>query len=289
MADDWFEKFCAGELKGKFANFLNPIGIFLSISIFIAIGIGFLYLFVTQVPFVKDIVKSETFIFIFLIYATGFLVAFIPVFISLLVNLIKFNSIYRQNMRLLLCKVTPLGVIQEYDSPEHPTFSAAIKEFLFSGLALAFSCLLSWIQVLLWLVSILTRGWSWIFTPGQIKLYRWKISNIPFSRAEDFLKYAQEVGFASQSSTIFSKTVEELSKKSERLTESFAENIFLDSTSPGSRYFLVERYVEAAKRLTKEQNDSVVIHPRFWAISQNELSALRAIDMYPGQFFRETR
>jgi hypothetical protein len=113
---------------------------------------------------------------------------------------------------------------------------------------------------------------SWLFTPPAIRLYRWKIKNIPFERAEDFLKFSQKEGFTTHSQYL--KTLDKLSEKSDILTQIFAYKVFGDRTA------WANKYVNEARRLTKEEHDNVVIHPRFWAIPQDDVHARIAIRKY---------
>lgn len=211
-----------------------------------------------------------------LIYAAGYIVAFLLYVIMLLPKLFSYNSTYSNNLRLILVKKHDFGQTGNYFQPEAVSFWNALKEFGFSVLLFLFVSLLSWITVLL---SCFVSVWvcvSWLLTPSSVKTYRWKLKNIPFHRAEDLLKHSQEHGFVTTSEQLFAKTLEDFANRSEILTRRYAEWVF------GKDREKVEEYVNEARHLTKEVHDSVVIHPRFWAIPQNKDDAEKALYVIRG-------
>jgi len=196
---------------------------------------------------------SETFWLIFYVYLAGYVIAFFMGMFALIRRLFSFNSIHRRNLRLILIKNTFLGRMEEYEEPEDSSFMRSLKEFGLGIFLHLFNSLLSWIQVLISLFVDAKAVITWLLMPSTIRAYQWKIKNIPFKRAEDFLKFSQSEGFTSHSDQLMNKTLEELSKKSERLTQIFATKVFGDDEAK------IERYVSEARRLTREENDSVVI------------------------------
>lgn len=218
---------------------------------------------------------SDTIKFLLILYASGFVLSFIIGVISLIPGLFSYNSIHQQNLRLILCRISVLGKTEDYEEPKPHTFKNAFKEFGVSVVLHLFSSLFSWIQVAITSFVYVKFLISWVFTPPAIRLYRWKVRNIPFHRAEDLIKFSQEAGYTTQSEKLLLKSIDEISKKSEALTATFAKIVFKDEKEADS-------YVREALRLSKEDYDSVVVNPRFWAIHQNEFSARFAINSKGG-------
>jgi len=247
------------EFWGSFALYGTAIAIVAGVSAFNA-------LFPKFFPFLRKIAPL-----LLIIYGTGYVFAFFLSASALVVGLFSFNSIHKKNLRLILMKETLLGRLDEYDEPEAVLLKAWFKEFGFCVLFICLNSLLSWLQVFLTVFVFLKNLIAWIMTPSAIRLHRWKLRNIAFQRAEDVLERFRAEGFMPESDLIWEKGLKELSEKSERLTEAYAQKVFNGDREK------VEDYVGRARRITREQNDSVVIHPRFWAIPQSEYSAQSAV------------
>jgi hypothetical protein len=238
---------------------------------------------VALIVYVLDGVKtlighlSETTKNYIFIYIAGYAVAFFTSMLSVIGAFLSYNSIRLRNLRLVLLKRSFWGAggFEEYDEPQEVSFKQHLKDCGKITLVMLFNSLLSWVQVILSIVLILPKlvkhFVEWLFLPSSVRLLRWQMNNIPFARAEDFIAKSTETGIIPSSEKIQEKKLKELSWKSECLTRHYAKEVF------GEQEEKVEEYVQDAIRLTKEENDSVVVHPRFWAIPQTKVSAKAAI------------
>lgn len=214
---------------------------------------------------------SETVQLLLYVYGAGYIAALLLDVITLLPGLFSYNSTRSNNLRLILVKRDYLGQAENYRQPRPATFLNALKDFGVRVLLALFISLLSWIYVVLIVFASVKAFLSWLLAPSSAKAYRWKLKNVPFYRAEDVLKHSQEHGFMTLSERLWTKALEELANRSEMLARTYAERVF------GSDQERVDKYVNEARHLTKEVHDSVVIHPRFWAIPQEKDDAEMAL------------
>jgi hypothetical protein len=104
---------------------------------------------------------------------------------------------------------------------------------------------------------------------------RWKLQNIPYTRAEDVLD-AMKLGGAPEGA--YEKHIDELSDQSESLAKHYAVHAYNAWGSQNEEINNeVDQYVKQAKLLSKSRYNSDVINPRFWIAQQNILAARTAI------------
>ncbi len=240
----------------------------------------------------------EVFKIICIVWLVGGFLAYVLTQIVLLIPyLFSYNSIRRQNLRLILLNMNINGVIGEVEVPEENCLKNGFKEYLRGSFQYAFICLfISWFQILLIAWDLAKKLIGFITTPESIRSYQWKIKNHPFPRAEDFLDFAEKGGFLTKSEKLKERGILELSRKSEELLKVYAENVFypenfyeehedllLEEDGVGENKEAMEieetinKFITEVKRINKEDHDSSVIHPRFWTLPRNVASALRAV------------
>ncbi len=175
----------------------------------------------------------------------GFLAYVLTQIVLLIPYLFSYNSIHRKNLILILLNININGVISELEIPEEICFKNGFKEYLRGSFQYAFICLfISWFQVLLIGWDLVKKGIGFITTPESIRSYQWKIKNHPFSRAEDFLDFAEKGGFLTKSEKLKERGILELTHKSEELVKVYADNVFYP-----------ENFYEEHKELLEEEEE----------------------------------
>jgi hypothetical protein len=303
--------FFGGELTGfRYSWLLNGVGLGLTcvfclltlVTIVLAVVLNFF-----DIKEIKSAISSGWFITIAVLYISGFGVSILLVLPRFFAHLLKYNSLDQQNMRLVLTRTTIMNPFTEYTEPVPVSFENAARELCRGFVVALISALLfSWINVIFVVIYYLSTLWGFFLAPSLVRAHWWRMKNVKFFRAEDVVLSAQDAGLVSRSNALYEKTIEDLSQKSETLTRLYAGIVFWKKDKPTRLKLAKEmnvageeqgevpdedqeldeeiaeiefarRYLEKAKQITECQFKSRVIHPSFWAISQDELHAKIAV------------
>lgn len=229
-----------------------------------------------------DYLRSHPKLFFAIIFwLTGSLISFLISSLATIVCFVSRTSSSNKNLRLIGLHQHLSGDIRECE-PGFQTWWAASGELLLGLLAWAlFSVFLSWIQATLAIYGLLKGLWVRIWTPSEIKALQWRLANIEYRTAEEYLQVAQLIGNP-KSIDVQPDSIAEVRGRVRNITERFALRVFSTPKMGFSeRLKVAEDYVKRAEKASKELFNTDVIHPSFWNIPLKKTAAENALFAMP--------
>jgi len=210
----------------------------------------------------------------FIVYLVGAFILYVITTFLMFWRFISRNSIPNQNLRLFGSEFNWANGIQEGCEAGVKPLGEELGIFAGAAFLLVFNALLmNWIGVLLLLLiipAVLKGIFDWLLAPARIREIRWRLRNVAFVRAEDMLAITAE--YQMLSPQVAAQRREEIRVHVENIASNYAMSVW------PSEPVKSEKYMDLARKLSKERFDSEIIHPSFWHLPLNETAALCAVE-----------
>jgi hypothetical protein len=191
--------------------------------------------------------------------------------LGLVWRFLRRNSIQNQNFSLIGMEINWANGMFRDTKPGRNSWREDLQLLIGLSFVFVFNALFSWILLLPAFVAIPIQIYKRLTTPAAMKEATWRMSNIPYRTAEDFLALCENLYLPGGSKSTAQFELEETQQRVEKLVFQFAEEVYGDS------FAKVAAYVEAAKKLSNERFHTSVIHPTFWMIPPRKYNADEAV------------